>query len=319
MGKYVVGIDIGGTNIKTGILKKSGEIVKSYSMKTQASKGSEDVLERIKAHVEEILKENDIDKKDVLGVGMGIPGPVNTDSGVVNFCPNMKGWDNFPAAKKLEEKLGLDVKVGNDVNVITLGEVWLGAAKGYKNVVGITLGTGIGGGFVINGKLVSGISGAAGEVGHMKVEHSGKLCGCGQYGCWEAYASATGLEREAKSRLAVCHNTTIWDKIDKDISKLEAKHIFDAAKEGDKFALSLVDYEIKYVAMGLANILNLLNPELVVIGGGVSLAGDILFDNLKEKLKEETLKVALDAVKIVPGELGNNAGVVGAAALLMKL
>lgn len=319
MAKYVIGIDIGGTNIKAGVIKKSGEVIKSYSIKTQASKGADDVLERIKKLTDEIIKENELDKKDIIGIGMGIPGPVNTDTGIVNFCPNMKGWENYPAAEKLEEMTGFKVKVGNDVNVITLGEIWMGAAQGYKNVAGITLGTGIGGGMVINGHLVSGASGAAAEVGHMKVEHGGKLCGCGQYGCWEAYASATGLQREAVSRLAVNTDTVIWDKIGHDPQKIEAKHIFDAAKEGDKFALSLLDYEIKYLSMGIANILNLLNPELVVIGGGISLAGDILFDRLREKLKEETLKVALDAVKIVPAKLGNDAGVVGAAALLMKL
>ncbi len=323
--KYVIGIDIGGTNVKGGVLTQDGEVLKSYSIKTDAKNGAEDVLNRIKELVEVMLKENNISKEDVIGAGMGIPGPVNTDTGIVNFCPNMIGWENFPAAKLMTEKTGIKFKVGNDVNVITMGEYWKGAARGYKNVLGITLGTGIGGGIIINGNLVSGISGAAGEVGHLKVEENGKLCGCGQYGCWEAYASATGLIRETMSRLMVNTNTSIWAEFDKDMSdykdkdmaNLEAKHIFDAAKKGDRLAMELVDFEVRYLALGVASLINVINPEIVVIGGGISLAGDILFDKLKTKLKENTLKVALDAVKIVPAELKNDAGVVGAAALVI--
>ncbi|BDU49867.1 ROK family protein [Haliovirga abyssi] len=315
--KYVVGIDVGGTNIKAGILKNNGEILKTYSIKTEAFNGAEDVLNRIKNLVEKMLDENNVYKADVLGIGMGIPGPVNTDTGVVNFCANMVGWENFPAAEKLEKLTGLKVKVGNDVNVITLGEDWLGAAKGYKNVLGITLGTGIGGGIILNGHLISGTNGAAGEIGHMKVIEDGKLCGCGQKGCWEAYASATGLEREAVSRLRVNRDTLIWEVVNGNFSKVNAKVIFDAAKKGDKFALDLVDYEVKYLSIGLSNLINILNPEIVVIGGGVSLAGDILFNKLNKALEKDTLKVSLDAVKIVPAKLGNSAGLVGAAALIV--
>lgn len=315
MSKYIVGIDIGGTNIKAGILDKEGSIIYSCSIKTLADNGSEDVLNRISNLVSDMLNENKISKTDVEGIGMGIPGPVNSDTGVVNFCPNMKGWENLNASKKLEELSSLPVKVGNDVNVITMGETWIGAAKGYLNVLGITLGTGIGGGIVVNGKLVSGVSGGAGEVGHIKVEFDGKLCGCGQKGCWEAYASATGLQREAISRLSVNKDNLLYKKLNGDIYSVEAKDIFDCAKEGDKFSLELVDFEIKYLSFGLAGLINILNPEVVVIGGGISLAGDILFDKLNEALKDKVLSVGLKELKILPAKLGNNAGVVGAAAM----
>lgn len=318
MKKYIVGIDIGGTNIKAGILSKEGEILLNDSIKTEADRGADYVLEKIKDLIFEMIEKLSINKEEVIGVGMGIPGPTNTDTGVVNFCPNMIGWKNYRAAEVLSAKTGFEVKIGNDVNVITLGEMWKGAAVGYKNVLGITLGTGIGGGLIVNGKLMSGFTGAAGEVGHIKVEKNGKLCGCGQYGCWEAYASATGLIREAVSRLSVSKDNKLWEKIQGNINLIEAKDVFDFAREGDAFCMSLVEYEIDYLAFGMATLINSMNPEIVVIGGGISLAGDILFEGLLEKLNEYTLEVALYGVNVVPAKLGNDAGIVGAAALLMS-
>ena len=175
MKKYIVGVDIGGTNIKSGILLDNGEVLLTKSIKTEANRGADYVLEKIKNLIFEMLNEMKIEKESVIGIGMGIPGPTSTDTGIVNFCPNMKGWENYRAESVLFAKTGIPVKIGNDVNVITLGETWKGAAVGYKNVLGITLGTGIGGGLVIDGKLVSGFTGAAGEVGHLKIEKNGKL------------------------------------------------------------------------------------------------------------------------------------------------
>ncbi|MGM0509306.1 MAG: ROK family protein [Fusobacteriota bacterium] len=314
--KYVIGVDLGGTNIKMGLVEAdNGKILNSYSIKTESEKGSDDTFNRIAKFIDEILDENSISKDNVLGIGMGIPGPV-IDQKIVSFFANFPWEENLNVSKELGAKTGLEVKLDNDVNIITLGEAWIGAAKGYKNVLGIALGTGIGGGLLIDGHLYSGISGGAGEIGHTKVEADGKLCGCGHNGCWEAYASATGLEREATSRLRVNKNNLVWEKIDGDISKLEAKHVFDSAKEGDEFAMDLVEYETKFVALGLSNILNVLNPEIVVIGGGVSLAGDILFDGIKKKVVKDTMPPVLKGLKdIVPAKLGNDAGIVGAAAL----
>jgi len=318
MKNYIVGIDIGGTNIKAGILYKDGKIILKNSIKTEGDRGADYVLEKITDLIFEMIREAGISKEEVIGIGVGIPGPTNTDTGIVNFCPNMTGWKNYRAAEVLSAKTGFRVKIGNDVNVITLGEMWQGAAVGYKNVLGVTLGTGIGGGLVVGGKLMSGFTGAAGEVGHIKVEKDGKLCGCGQKGCWEAYASATGLIREAASRLAVSKDNKLWEKTQGRIGEIEAKDIFDFAREGDKFCMSLVDYEVDYLAFGLAALINSMNPEIVVIGGGISLAGNILFENLLEKLNEYTLEVALYGVNVVPAKLGNDAGIVGAGALIMN-
>ena len=256
----------------------------------------------------------DIDIKNLSGIGIGIPGPVK-DQSIVKFFANFP-WEKNINVKELMEKIsGVETKLDNDVNIIAMGEAKYGAAKGSSSSVTIALGTGIGGGIYINGSLISGFSGAGGEIGHIKLEKDGKLCGCGQRGCFEAYASATGMIREAVSRLSVNKSNLLYELIDRKINKLEAKDIFDAAKQGDSFSLDIIEYETEYLAMGIGNILNILNPEVVVIGGGVALAGDILFTPLKEKLKKYVLPVALEDLKIVPGVLGNEAGIKGAVGL----
>jgi len=309
---YIVGIDIGGTNIKAGVLSEEGEILVTRSIKTESSRGSDNCFDRITILIEEMLDTLEISKKDVLGVGLGIPGPV-VNQEIVSFFANFPWEKDLNVRKALEERTGLKVKLDNDVNIITLGEYWQGAAKGYENVLGVAIGTGIGGGIISNGNIVSGFSGAGGEVGHIVIEPNGKLCGCGSKGCWEAYASATGLEREAKSRLVVNKNNMLWNKVQG--KELEAKDIFDAAKEGDAFSLDLVDYEAEKIAHGLGIVLSITNPEIVVMGGGVSLAGDFLFDKVKEKIATYAFKPSLNGIQIIPATLGNNAGVVGAAAL----
>lgn len=313
--KYIVGIDVGGTNIKAGLVNAiTGEVVFSTSMKTESEKGVEDTFDRLAALVEDIITKNGATKSDVLGIGMGIPGPVIHQS-VVGFFANFPWPKNVNAKELLENRTGLHVKVDNDVNVIAAGEAWLGAARGYKNVICLALGTGVGGGILIDGNLVGGFRGAGGEIGHMIVEENGKLCGCGHKGCLETYCSATGVAREAVSRLSVNKTNKVWELVGGDISKVEAKHVFDAAKSGDAFAIDIVNYVVRYLALGLGNLINILNPEAIVIGGGVALAGDILFDALNEELKKTALGISLDGIKILPAALGNDAGVVGAAAL----
>lgn len=312
--KYYAGVDLGGTNTKIGILDIGGNIFKSSIIKTFSDRGVEDTLNRIWETIKNLAQELNIDIKDLAGIGIGIPGPVK-DQSIVKFFANFP-WEKNLNIKELMEKIsGVETKLDNDVNIIAMGEAKYGAAKGSSSSVTIALGTGIGGGIYINGSLISGFSGAGGEIGHIKLEKDGKLCGCGQRGCFEAYASATGMIREAVSRLAVNKNNLLYEIIDRKIDKLEAKDIFDAAKQGDNFSLEIVDYETEYLAMGIGNILNILNPEVIVIGGGVALAGDILFNPLKEKLKKYVLPVALEDLKIVPGVLGNEAGIKGAVGL----
>lgn len=315
--RYLFGIDIGGTNIKFGLLNTGGEILLNESIKTNSEAGYDDCFSRIAEEIEKMRVEKNIDKSDILGVGMGIPGPVLHQE-IVSFFANFPWEGNLNVARILGEKTGYRVKVDNDVNVITLGEVWQGSAVGYSDVIGMALGTGIGGGIVAGGKLVGGAKGAGGEIGHMTIVPNGKLCGCGKKGCFEAYVSATGIEREAESRLAVNKNNKLWDIISKkEGQKVEAKDVFDAAKTGDEFSLDIVDYTTEYIAHGLSILLHVTNPEVVVIGGGVALAGDILFDGIIEKIKKYSLPVCMDNLKILPAKLGNEAGIVGAAALVL--
>ncbi len=311
---YYVGIDLGGTNTKIGVVDEGGNIIFTTIVKTDSMDGFEKTVERLSNILMEQIKRSEINYENIKAVGIGVPGPVVNER-IVKF------WANFPWPKEVdlagefEKHLNKKVKVDNDVNVITLGEMWKGAAQGYKNVLGLAIGTGIGGGVIADGKLISGKNGAGGEVGHLKVEKDGKLCGCGQNGCWEAYASATGLIREAQSRLTVNKSNLLYEKTKG--REVEAKDIFDAAKEGDSFSLSLVDYEAEYIAFGIGTLLNILDPEIIVIGGGVALAGDILFDRVNERLKEYALPSTLENLKITSAELGNDAGVIGAAYLGM--
>ena len=314
---YYVGMDLGGTNTKIGLVDEGGNIIFTTIVKTESKEGLEKTVERLSKILIEQIKGSNIDYDDVKGVGLGVPGPVVNER-TVKFWANFTWPKEVDLAAEFEKNLNKKVKVDNDVNVITLGEMWKGAAQGYTNVLGLAIGTGIGGGIITNSKLVSGKNGGGGEVGHTKVEKGGKLCGCGQNGCWEAYASATGLVREANSRMVVNKNNLLYEKITSMGRELEAKDIFDAAKEGDEFSLSLVDYEAEYIAFGIGNILNTLDPEIIVIGGGVALAGDIFFSRINENLKKYALPSTLENLKILPAQLGNDAGIIGAAYLGMN-
>ena len=311
---YYVGIDLGGTNTKIGVVDKEGNKIFTTTIKTESIDGYEISLNRIADILKENLKEYEIPLENVGGVGIGVPGPV-VQTQIVKFFANFPWPENLNLAEEFEKRIGLKVRVDNDVNVITLGEMWKGAGKGHSNVLGIAIGTGIGGGIIVNGQLVSGKTGTGGEIGHTKLVKDGKLCGCGQKGCWEAYASATGLIREAQGRLIVNKKNLLYEMTKG--RELEAKDVFDAAKAGDEFSVDIVDYEAEYLAMGIGNLLNTLDPEIVVLGGGVSLAGDFLIDRVKENLKKYALPSALEGLKIVQAELGNDAGILGAAYLAM--
>ncbi|MGL4392922.1 MAG: ROK family protein [Fusobacteriaceae bacterium] len=316
--KFVAGVDLGGTNTKIGIVSESGQLFKSRSIKTISANGMEDCLTRIYRTIKELTEELKFDIKNLEGIGIGIPGPVEHQE-IVGFFSNFPWGNNVDVATPMKKISGVqNVKLDNDVNVIALGEAKYGAGKGTTSSVTIALGTGIGGGIFVDGNLISGFKGGGGEVGHIKLERNGKLCGCGQHGCFEAYASATGLVREAVSRLMVRKDNLVYKMVDGNLLNVEAKTIFDAAKEGDEFALELIDYESEYLAHGISIVLNLINPQMLILGGGVAQAGDILLNPVKEKLHKYALRIALDGLKIKLGELGNDAGIIGAAGLVTK-
>lgn len=310
---YYIGIDLGGTNVKIGVLNQNGEVLKNGMIKTD-SDDMKKTLNNIWEEAKKMLFDLKIEKEMLKGIGIGIPGPVINKS-IVTFFANFNWEKNVNLKEEFEKISGVETRIENDVNIIAQGEAIFGAAKNTKSSITVAIGTGIGGGIFVDGRLISGNSGVGGEVGHMKLEKDGKLCGCGQRGCFEAYASAKSLIKEAKERLEKNQDNMLYKEINGELDKLEAKHIFDCAKKGDDFSLALVDYESEYLAMGIGTLLNIINPEVLVISGGISLAGDILLDAVKEKIKKYAMPPSLENFKIILGELGNDAGVKGAVAL----
>ena len=314
---YFVGVDIGGTNVEMGILNELGEILIKKSIKTDSKKGAEDTFGRIWTAISSLITELGITKDDIKSIGMGIPGPVLNNS-IVKIAANFSWGDNFPAKELMEKISGKPVKVGNDVKLIALGETLFGAGRGYKNSITIPIGTGIAAGIIINGAIVEGADGAAGEFGHVVVNKQGYKCGCGLTGCLETYCSATGIIREGKRRLAENKENALYRRINGNVDSLEARDIFDLAKAGDKFCMDIVDWFCEYMAEGVGMLLNILNPEIIIFSGGVARAGDILLDGVKKSLAKYALGMTMENLKFAFGELNEEAGIKGAAALVMN-
>lgn len=307
MAKYVFGVDIGGTTVKIGIFTDDGKLFDKWEIPTRTDEGGKYILSDIAESVEDRRVEMGIDKKDVLGVGMGVPGPVRAD-GTVLRCVNL-GWGIFNVEEELSKLTGYVVKAGNDANMAALGEMWQGGGKGHRNIVMVTLGTGVGGGIIINGKMISGVNGAGGEIGHICVNDSEtEKCGCGNTGCLEQYTSATGIVRSANILL----NTTDKPSKLRTVQYISAKEIFDAAKDGDELAASLVENHGKVLGKALAQIACVVDPEIFVIGGGVSRAGDILIDTTKKYFLEYAFH-ACRTTQFALATLGNDAGIYGGA------
>jgi glucokinase len=308
MAEYVFGVDIGGTTVKLGLFTSDGELLDKWEITTRKDDGGAYILKDIAESVTNKMTEKNIDKSDVKGVGMGVPGPVKED-GTVMKCVNL-GWGMFNAAEELSGLLSLPVKAGNDANVAALGEYWQGGGKDYKCVIMVTLGTGVGGGIINEGKIVAGVNGAGGEIGHMTIDLDEQdTCNCGKKGCLEQYASATGIVRLANRGL----NATDKPSKLRDIESITAKDIFDAAKEGDEVAQSLVEEHGKRLGYALANVACVVDPEAFVIGGGVSKAGSILIETTKKYYQEYAFHACRSAAFEL-ATLGNDAGIYGAAA-----
>lgn len=311
MKKYAFGVDIGGTTCKIGFFQTNGKLIDKWEIKTNTENNGESILSDVAKAVDNKLAQDGISKDEVQGIGVGVPGPVDS-AGVVHRCVNI-GWGVVDVASELGRLTGLKIAVGNDANVAALGEMWQGGAKGCKDVVLVTLGTGVGGGIIVNGKVVAGFHGAGGEIGHMTVNPDElEACTCGQYGCLEQYASATGIVRVAKRKLAKSLEETSLRACE----PLTAKDVFDAAKAKDAVALSLVDEVCGILGAALSNIACVVNPEIIVIGGGVSKAGDILIENIKKHYIETSFLACRDTRFVLAG-LGNDAGMYGCAQMLL--
>lgn len=312
MANYVFGVDIGGTTVKIGLFTVNGDLTDKWEITTRTDEGGRYILGDIADSIKAKLAEKNINVSDVAGIGMGVPGPVK-DDGTVLKCVNL-GWGIFNVADELSSLTGLPVKAGNDANMAALGEMWQGGGKGFKNQVMVTLGTGVGGGIIINGKMLSGVNGAGGEIGHIQVnEDEAEVCGCGRKGCLEQYTSATGIVRLANRAL---NNTDKPSSLRK-VQYVSAKAVFDAAKEGDDLASELVENHGKCLGKALAQIACTVDPEIFVIGGGVSKAGSIITDTT-EKYFQENAFHACKKTKFALATLGNDAGIYGGACAILE-
>lgn len=310
MGMYCFGIDVGGTSVKCGLFLTNGTLVEQWEIPTRLENNGSSILPDVADAIKTKLDERGITKDNVDGVGIGIPGPVN-ENGEVPMAVNLH-WGFKAVASELSALTGLPAKAANDANIAALGEAWKGAAEGSKNVILVTLGTGVGGGIIIDSKIIAGYHGAGGEIGHACVNHNEvRPCNCGNHGCLEQYASATGIVRMAKKKLATETRATKLTTFD----PLTAKDIFDVAKENDEVALELVDVLCTMLGTALANVAAVADPEIFVIGGGVSRAGDILIQGIQKKFEEKAFH-ACRGTGISLATLGNDAGMYGCVRLL---
>ncbi len=314
MKNYCFGIDVGGTTVKLGLFNTAGELLDKWEITTRTENFGENILSDICEAMEAKLAEKEISLDDIEGVGIGLPGPITND-GTVLQCVNL-GWGTFNVEEKLSEMFrGIKVKAGNDANVAALGEAWQGGGKDYDDIVMITLGTGVGGGVIINGKILTGYNGGAGEIGHMHVDdNETESCNCGRKGCLEQFTSATGVVRLAKRLM---NNTDKETKMREFGENITAKDVFDLAKEGDAGANEVVETMGTYLGTAMSHIAVVVNPQAFIIGGGVSKAGQFLIDAIKDKYRETCFAACGDAA-VHLATLGNDAGMYGAAAMICK-
>ncbi|HWP69654.1 MAG TPA: ROK family protein [Gemmatimonadaceae bacterium] len=315
--KYIVGVDLGGTNIVAGALAEDGsDIIALRTEATRADQGADAVVDRIARMIDTVIAETIAQtgarRDDVIGVGVGAPGPLDRERGIVVTTPNL-GWTNFPLRDVVAERTRLPVRIDNDANCATLGEWWLGAARGANNVIGMTIGTGIGGGIILGGRLYHGSSDVAGEIGHATIDITGRRCKCGNYGCLEAYASGPSIADRAREAVGSDDEAFLVLMVGGDANKITAATVYEAAKLGDDVALDVVRETSRFLGAGIANLLNIFNPDVVVIAGGVTQAGETLFGPLRREVRKRAFKPAVEACQIVPGTLVA-AGVVGAVA-----
>ena len=314
MKEYAFGIDLGGTTAKVGLFTTAGELLEKWEVPTDTSHAGEHILANLAAAIRGKMEEKSLSAQQVEGVGIGVPGPVLDSRIVPIVCANLGGWGDRNVAEDLSALLdGLPVLVGNDANVAALGEIWMGAAKGCRNAVMVTLGTGVGGGVIVNGKVIDGVHGAGGEIGHITVNrHETATCGCGKRGCLEQYSSATGVVRCMKKLLDENPDTPCVLRG----TDFVAKDVFDAARSGDALAAREVDEMTDTLGMALASIAATTDPEMFMIGGGVARAGDVLFTPLREHYKTYAFKSCRET-PIVAATLGNDAGIYGSVRLIV--
>lgn len=315
MDEYCFGVDLGGTTVKIGLFSIEGQLQDKWEIPTRTENHGAEILSDIAASIQSRMDTGHLSKEQVTGIGIGVPGPVLNEN-IVQGCVNL-GWGNVRVADELSALTGLKVKAANDANVAALGEQWQGGGKGFQNLVMFTLGTGVGGGIIQNGRIISGANGAAGEIGHMVIVDSDEVvgtCGCGHRGCLEQVASATGIVNLTEKKLAECSQ----DSVLREISPLTAKDVLDAAKAGDALAEQAAENMMKQLGRAAAYIACVVNPDIFVIGGGVSKAGEYLIEGISRYYKDYAFHASADT-KFALASLGNDAGMIGAAGMVCTL
>ncbi len=317
MSKYIVGIDLGGTNIKSAIVSEEKKIIVKTSVPTPTQEGPKAIMDAMANVVHDLMNKEGIKTQDILAVGIGAPGPMNWQTGVVYSPPNLPGWHNVPLADEMQKRLNVPCYVENDANAACFGEYWLGAGQGCDCIAVLTLGTGVGGGIVVFKKLLRGIDGTAGELGHLKVQRDGRLCGCGSRGCLEAYASVTGMVKTAIEKIENGEKTILTEMCNNNLQAITGKMIYQAVEKGDKLAQEVFQETAVWLGLGIASIVNMLNPERVILCGGMISAGDILFNPVRETVMKNAFEVPAKRCEILPAGLGEDSGVFGCAGCAM--
>jgi len=318
MTQYLIGVDLGGTNVRIGIVSPKGKILKKVQYSTDISKGGTALFEGLVSNLKDLIQSHIKGSTKLLGIGIGIAGAIDVKRGIIINSPNMSDLCGFGVRNFLKRKISCPVAIENDANVFTLGEGWVGAGKGLKQFCGITLGTGVGGGIVLDGKILHGAEGMAGEVGHMVIHPEGPLCGCGGKGCLEIYASATGVRRMALEAVEKGKGEGILRVSGRDPQKITSEKVFEAAQSGDQTAQQIFNQMGRFLGLGLVNLIHLFNPEKIVIGGKVSQAWDYFIKSTMETIEERLMKGPREKVKIVQAKCGDDAGILGAAFVVLK-
>lgn len=316
MERLALGIDLGGSNIKAGIVNSKGEILREVSLPAEADRGPAHVIDQIAKSIHELLDGFSVNKEGFTGIGVGAPGTVDLDGGTVKYPPNFPGWTVVRLGEELQKKFDLRVEVDNDANAAAIGEARFGAGVGYQDFIMVTLGTGVGGGLILNGKIYRGPFGGAGELGHMSIDYDGPQCNCGNRGCVEVYVGAKYLTKRAVEKVKVASESKILEYADRDLTKISPRFISLAAEQGDPTALEVLSETGTYLGIGLASVVNLLDVRIIIVGGGIAGAGKPLFHATEESVKQHVLKPMSENVKVLPAQLGNSAGILGAAALV---
>lgn len=311
---YYLGIDLGGTKTEAAVVDKYGNILRAKRILTLGEDGQEKVLNRICSLIDKVIDEANLKSDEISGIGVGVPGAVNHSNGSIYFLTNLPGWTNFPIKDFFKSKYNIPVTINNDANAAALAEYIFGSGIGVKHMIYLTVSTGIGGGLIVNGCLLNGAWGAAGEVGHMILDINGDECNCGNRGCWETISSGTAIAKKIINRIKAGEKSLVTELAP--INNIRAEHVFRAREMGDKISIEVTDQAMDFLGLGVANLVNVINPEKVIIGGGIAKVGDLLFARVRERVQKMAYGPA-SKVQIHPAHLGSKTGVIGAAALAM--